>query len=69
MIHIKTFFNKMSVMDSKQSPNLVMTKDDARGLRNDISGLLADLHELSKEEIENKNEEIIDVRVKGGSFK
>lgn len=69
MIHIKTFFNKMSVMDSKQSPNLVMTKDDARGLRDDISGLLADLHELSKEEIENRNEEIIDVRVKGGSFK
>ena len=59
MIHIKTFFNKMSVMDSKQSPNLVMTKDDARGLRDDISGLLADLHELSKEEIENK----------GGTFK
>mgnify|MGYP003624927650 FL=1 len=69
MIHIKTFFNKMSVMDSKQSPNLVMTKDDARGLRNDISGLLADLHELSKEEIENKNEEIIDIKVKGGTFK
>jgi|TARA_R110000796_G_scaffold2906_1_gene11223 hypothetical protein len=69
MIHIKTFFNKMSVMDSKQSPNLVMTKDDARGLRDDISGLLADLHELSKEEIENKNEEIIDIKVKGGTFK
>ena len=56
-------------MDSKQSPNLVMTKDDARGLRDDISGLLADLHELSKEEIENKNEEIIDIKVKGGTFK
>jgi len=69
MIHIKTFFNKMSVMESKQSPNLVMTKDDARGLRDDISRLLVDLHELNKEQIEKKDEEIIEVKVRGGSFK
>tara|TARA_Y100000389_G_C17443778_1_gene510308 strand:+ start:888 stop:1097 length:210 start_codon:yes stop_codon:yes gene_type:complete len=69
MLHIKSFFNKMTVMESKQSNTLVMTKDDARGLRDDISVLLADLHELSKEEIENKNEETIDIQVKGGSFK
>lgn len=69
MLHIKSFFNKMTVMDSKQSNTLVITKEDARGLRDDIISLLADLHKLSKEEIENKNEEIIDVRVKGGSFK
>tara|TARA_R110000803_G_scaffold33276_1_gene72921 strand:+ start:515 stop:724 length:210 start_codon:yes stop_codon:yes gene_type:complete len=69
MLYIKSFFNKMTVMESKQSNTLVITKEDARGLRDDISSLLADLHELSKEEIENKNEEIIDVRVKGGSFK
>ena len=56
-------------MESKQSNTLVMTKDDARGLRDDISVLLADLHELSKEEIENRNEETIDIQVKGGSFK
>jgi hypothetical protein len=69
MLHIKSFFNKMTVMESKQSNTLVMTKDDARGLRDDISVLLADLHELSKEEIENRNEETIDIQVKGGSFK
>ena len=69
MLYIKSFFNKMTVMESKQSNTLVITKEDARGLRDDISSLLTDLHELSKEEIENRNEEIIDVRVKGGSFK
>ena len=69
MLHIKSFFNKMTVMESKQSNTLVMTKDDARGLRDDISVLLADLHELSKEEIQNRNEETIDIQVKGGSFK
>ena len=69
MIHNKTFFNKMSVMESKQSSSLVMTKDDARGLRDDISRLLVDLHELNKEQIEKKDEEIIEVKVRGGSFK
>lgn len=69
MLYIKSFFNKMTVMESKQSNTLVITKEDARGLRDDISSLLADLHELSKEEIENKNEEIIDIKVKGGTFK
>jgi hypothetical protein len=69
MIHIKSFFNRMSIMESKQSISLVMTKDDARGLRDEISSLLADLHKLSKEEIENKNEEIIEVKIKGGTFK
>tara|TARA_B110000503_G_scaffold33506_1_gene54402 strand:+ start:519 stop:698 length:180 start_codon:yes stop_codon:yes gene_type:complete len=59
----------MSIMESKQSISLVMTKDDARGLRDEISSLLADLHKLSKEEIENKNEEIIEVKIKGGTFK
>ena len=69
MIHIKSFFNRMSIMESKQSISLVMTKDDARGLRDEISSLLADLHKLSKEEIENRNEEIIEVKIKGGTFK
>jgi polyhydroxyalkanoate synthesis regulator phasin len=62
MIHIKSFFNRMSIMESKQSISLVMTKDDARGLRDEISSLLADLHKL-------KNEEIIEVKIKGGTFK
>jgi hypothetical protein len=56
----------MTVADSKQNKDLVLPMTDARGLRDDISRLLLDLHELSK----NKNQnEIIQVEVKGGSFK
>lgn len=42
-----------------------MTISDARGLRDEISKLLSDLHELNS----NKKEEVIEVRIKGGSFK
>jgi hypothetical protein len=58
--------DKMTVADSKQNKDLVLPMTDARGLRDDIARLLLDLHELSK----NKNQnEVIQVEVKGGSFK
>ena len=47
MIHIKDFINKMSVMESTQNNTVVLTIDQARGLRNDIATLLADLHEFN----------------------
>ena len=66
MLHIKDFVNKVSLGESKASTNVVLTIDNARGLRDDMVMLLADLHELQKEK---DNEETIDVQVKGGNFK
>jgi hypothetical protein len=58
--------DKMTVADSKQNKDLVLPMTDARGLRDDIARLLSDLYELSK----NKNQnEVVQVEVKGGSFK
>lgn len=66
MMHINRFMDKMTVADSKQNKDLVLPMPDARGLRDDIARLLLDLYELSK----NKNQnEVIQVEVKGGSFK
>lgn len=65
MIHIKKFLDRVSLQESKQSRDVVMTISDARGLRDEISKLLSDLHELNS----NKKEEVIEVRIKGGSFK
>jgi len=58
--------DRMTVADSKQNKDLVLPMTDARGLRDDIARLLLDLHELAK----NKNQnEVIQVEIKGGSFK
>jgi hypothetical protein len=66
MMHINRFMDRMSVADSKQNKDLVLPMTDARGLRDDIARLLLDLHELSH----NKNQnEVIQVEIKGGSFK
>jgi hypothetical protein len=67
MLHIKNFINKMSVMEGKKSKDVVLPINDAKGLRDDICRLLADLHELNRDK--NNDEEIINVSVKGGGFK
>jgi hypothetical protein len=66
MLHIKDFVNKVSLGESKRSTTVVLPIDQARGLRDDLVMLLAELNELKKEK---DNEETIDVQVKGGSFK
>ena len=65
MLHIKKFMDKMSVVESKMNKDVVLSIVDARGLRDDITRLLADLHELSSNDDKN---EIISVQIKGGSF-
>lgn len=65
MLHIKRFFDKLTSMEGKQNKDLVLPILDARGLRDDISKLLMDL----RHENVAKQEEIIQLQVKGGSFK
>jgi hypothetical protein len=57
--------DKMSVVESKMNKDVVLPIVDARGLRDDISRLLADLHELSNN---TEKKEVIDIQIKGGSF-
>lgn len=66
MLHIKRFMDKMAVLESKMSKDLVMPITDARGLRDDIAKLLADLHELSSN---SSTEEVVKIEIKGGTFK
>ena len=66
MLHIKDFVNKVSLGETKRNNNVVLSIDQAKGLRDELVMLLSDLHELKKEK---NNEETVDVQVKGGSFK
>jgi hypothetical protein len=66
MMHIKRFIDKVSAMESKQNKDVVIPMIDARGLRDDIAKLLADLHLLTREQ---KKDEVIQVELTGGSFK
>lgn len=67
MIHIKRFIDRVSVMENKNGKDLVMPMFDARGLRDELAKLLADLHHNFNER--EYEEPVITVEMKGGSFK
>jgi hypothetical protein len=68
MLHIKRFIDKMAVAESKQTKDLVLPMSDARGLRDELSKLLSDLYEMSQGQNKEKDTEILQVEIKGGSF-
>jgi len=65
MLYIRRFFDRLTAIESRQSKDLVIPVAEARGLRDDISKLLLE----QKEKDLAKKQEIIDIQVKGGSFK
>ncbi len=69
MIHIKRFMDKMSIVEAKQSKDLVLPMNDARGLRDDIAKLLSDLYEYANKRIDEKDNQVIEVQIKGAGFK
>ena len=69
MIHIKRFIDKMSLVESKQSKDVVLPISDARGLRDEVTKLLSDLHELSQTDKRTATDEVMQIEIKGGSFK
>jgi hypothetical protein len=58
----------MAVAESKQTKDLVLPMSDARGLRDELSKLLSDLYEMSQGQNKEKDTEILQVEIKGGSF-
>jgi len=67
MIFVKKFLDKMSVAESKNIRDVVLPMQDARGLRDDLTKLLGDYYQLKSDE--NDSEKVIEVEIKGGSFK
>jgi hypothetical protein len=67
-MHINRFLDKMAVVESKQNKDVVLPISDARGLRDDIARLLAELHELNTKATSNAPD-LIQLEIKGGTFK
>jgi hypothetical protein len=66
MIHIKRFVDKVSLIETKQGKDVVIPISDARGLRDELTKLLADNYEL----LQNKTtvEPVFQVEINGGRF-
>lgn len=66
MIYIKKFVDKISYMDSKQNKDVILPMAEARGLRDEITKLLADLNELKDNK--KSDDTVIDLQIIGGRF-
>ena len=66
MIYIKKFIDKVSLIESKQSKDLIMNITEARGLRDELAKMLSELHMLSS--TKQKEEPTFKVEVRGGSW-
>lgn len=72
MINIKRFIDRVSLLESKQSKDLVMPINEARNLRDELAKLLADQYQLTNERKPHhhqQEEAVIKLEIKGGSFK
>ena len=65
-MHIKRFVDKVSYMEARQGKDVVIPLSEARGLRDELSKLLADNYEF----LQNKStvEPIYQVEINGGKF-
>lgn len=67
MIYIKRFMDKMTVVESRQNKDVVLPIDEARGLRDEVAKLLAELHEANTKPANDTD--VIQLEIKGGTFK
>lgn len=67
MIYIKKFIEKVSYVEGRSGRDVVLPIMDARGLRDELAKLLVDRYEETKSA--NKEESVIQVEMKGGTFK
>ena len=58
--------DRVSLSESRQNKDIVLPVADARGLRDEIGKLLADLYEVNKNK---KDKDLVQIEIKGGSFK
>jgi len=67
-LHLKSFNNKVKVMNQIGAKDLTMTAADARNLQADVFELLAQIAGLTQIKQASTQEETIQVDMDGGSF-
>lgn len=64
MIHIKGFVDKIAYMEARHKRDVILTLEEAKGLRDEITKLLASLQDDPK----TQNNETIQVIMNGGKW-
>ena len=68
-IHLQKFIERVRANDAKGGKDFVMPMKDAKGMAADLTELLLELRNLQKASLDSQNNQIIEIKVDGGSFK
>jgi hypothetical protein len=69
-IHVKRFVDRLRGFESRNAKDFSMSITDAKDLHADITRILNELQECKEAiEMRNRNDDIIEVQVIGGSFR
>lgn len=67
-LHIQKFVDRVRGFELKGSKDFVMTINDAKDLHTDLTQLLLELHNLRVKLAEPSENEVIKIKMDGGSF-
>jgi hypothetical protein len=67
-LHLNKFIDRVRGQDARGAKDFIMTMADAKDLHADITRLLVELHDLREQATKNPKEEVITVKMDGGSF-
>ena len=68
MLHLNKFIERVRGHDSRGAKDFVMSMSDAKDLHADITRLLLELHNLRESAPNTQENEVITIKMDGGSF-
>ena len=67
-IHLQKFIERLQGFEARGAKDFIMPITDAKGMHADLTRLLLDLTDLKEAAVTAKKDEIITVKMDGGSF-
>lgn len=67
-IHLTKFVDRVRGFESRGAKDFIMSLKDAQDLHADITRLLLELRNLREQTVKSAQEEVITVKMDGGSF-
>ena len=67
-LHLNKFIDRVRGQDARGAKDFVMSMADAKDLHADITRLLLELHDLREYAAITPQEEVITIKMSGGSF-
>ena len=67
-IHLQRFVERLQGFDARGAKDFIMPMPDAKGMHADLTRLLLELTALKEQAVAAQDDEIISIKMDGGSF-